>query len=76
MDKLKIYHRYGEELERRLRLKTFPLAIKFLKNEKEIPKGTQRPLKDLPFVGKSKGKNRMNYCNITAVLQIGDFVLL
>ena len=46
MDKLKIYHRYGEELERRLRLKTFPLAIKFLKNEKEIPKGTQRPLKD------------------------------
>ncbi len=46
MDKLRIYRRYGEELEGRLRLKTFPLAIKFLKDEKEIPKGAQRPLKD------------------------------
>jgi uncharacterized protein (DUF169 family) len=41
------YREYGEELERRLRLKTFPLALKLLRKEKDIPKGAIRPLKDL-----------------------------
>jgi uncharacterized protein (DUF169 family) len=44
---LKTYHEYGEELERRLRLKTFPMALKLLEKEKDIPEGAVRPLKDL-----------------------------
>jgi uncharacterized protein (DUF169 family) len=46
MADLKTYREYGEELERRLRLKTFPLAIKMLASEKDIPEGAKRPLKD------------------------------
>ena len=38
---------YGEELEQRLRLKTFPFAVKLLKHEKEMPTGAIRPKKDL-----------------------------
>jgi len=47
MADLKIYRKYSEELERRLRLKTFPLALKMLQKKKDIPKGAIRPLKDL-----------------------------
>ena len=43
---LSIYSRYGEELERRLRLKTLPLAIKLLEQESDIPQGVPRPLED------------------------------
>ena len=46
MADLGVYREYGEELERRLRLKTFPLAFKLLKREEEIPEGAKRPLKD------------------------------
>ncbi|HSB79421.1 MAG TPA: DUF169 domain-containing protein [Candidatus Methylomirabilis sp.] len=46
MADLKIYQEYGEELERRLRLKTFPLALKLLEKETDIPAGAKRPLKD------------------------------
>jgi hypothetical protein len=46
MADLKRYREYGDELERRLRSKTFPLAIKLLKKEKDIPEGAQKPLKD------------------------------
>ena len=46
MTDLKVYQEYGEELERRLRLKTFPLALKLLKSEQDIPVGATRPLKD------------------------------
>jgi uncharacterized protein (DUF169 family) len=42
----KIYQQYGKELERRLRLKSFPLAVKLLEKEGDIPKGAKRPLKD------------------------------
>ncbi|MFC2045810.1 DUF169 domain-containing protein [Chloroflexota bacterium] len=38
---------YGEELEKLLQLKTFPLAIKFLENESDIPKDAIKPTKDL-----------------------------
>ena len=47
MADLKTYQEYGDELERRLRSKTFPLAIKMLESEKDIPGGAKRPLKDL-----------------------------
>ena len=46
MAELKTYQEYGEELERRLRLKTFPLALKLLEREQDIPVGAKRPLKD------------------------------
>jgi uncharacterized protein (DUF169 family) len=46
MSNLSIYREYGEELERRLRLKTFPIAVKLLAMEIDIPKGAKRPLKD------------------------------
>ena len=47
MEDFKKYHEYGDELEKRLRLKTYPMALKLLKSEKEIPQGAIRPLKDL-----------------------------
>jgi uncharacterized protein (DUF169 family) len=40
---------YGEELEKRLRLKTLPLAIKLLENERDIPDGAIRPKRDLGY---------------------------
>jgi uncharacterized protein (DUF169 family) len=46
MTDLRAYQEYGEELERRLRLKTFPLALKLLEKEEDIPAGAKRPLKD------------------------------
>jgi len=47
MTDVKIYHEYGEELERRVRLKTYPISLKMLEKEKDIPEGAKRPLKDL-----------------------------
>jgi len=47
MADLKVYHEYGEELERELRLKTYPLAIKMLEKESDIPEGATRPLRDM-----------------------------
>jgi len=47
MTGLSILHNYGKEIENRLRLQTFPLAIKLLEKEADIPQGAQRPLKDL-----------------------------
>ena len=40
---------YGEELEKRLRLKTFPLAVKLLEKEEDIPEGAIRPKRDLGY---------------------------
>jgi uncharacterized protein (DUF169 family) len=47
MVKASKWNEYGLELETRLRLKTFPIAFKLLKNEKDISEGSQRPVKDL-----------------------------
>ena len=49
MAKLDIFHKYGEELEQRIRLQTFPLAVKLLKKEAEIPGGAERPLRDFGY---------------------------
>ncbi len=46
MADLELYRRYGDELERQLRLKTFPLALKLLKDQSDIPDGAKRPLRD------------------------------
>jgi uncharacterized protein (DUF169 family) len=47
--KLSLLAEYAEELERRLRLKTYPLAIKLLEGEKDIPGGAKRPLEDFGY---------------------------
>jgi len=38
---------FGEEIERRVQLRSSPIAIRLLKNEKEIPAGALRPARDL-----------------------------
>jgi uncharacterized protein (DUF169 family) len=49
MGELKELNGYGEELEQRLRLKTFPFAVKLLKDEKEAPEGATRPKRGLGY---------------------------
>ena len=46
MTKMSVFHEYGEELERLLRFKTYPLAVKLLEKEENIPEGVKRPLRD------------------------------
>ncbi len=41
------FNAYGADLLNMLVLRTYPIAIKMLKNESEIPKGAVRPKKDL-----------------------------
>lgn len=40
------YNKYGEELERMMRLHTSPMAVKMLESEADIPEGAVRPWKD------------------------------
>jgi uncharacterized protein (DUF169 family) len=40
------YNKYGEELERLVHLRTYPLAVKMLEKEADIPEGAIRPWKD------------------------------
>ena len=40
------FNSYGEELEKRLILRTSPIAVKMLEKESDIPEGAIRPLKD------------------------------
>ena len=47
MTTLSEFNSYGEELEKRLRLKTFPFAVKLLEKEADIPEGAIRPKRDL-----------------------------
>ena len=54
MEKKSVWNEYGEELERRLRLKTYPIAFKLLKNEEDIPDGSQQPSRDFGY--------RLNLC--------------
>ena len=49
MAKFSASHEYGEELGRRIRLQTFPLAIKLLERETDIPEGAERPLRDFDY---------------------------
>jgi uncharacterized protein (DUF169 family) len=46
---LSVFHSYGEELEKRLRLRAFPLAIKLLEKEADIPEEAIRPKRDLGY---------------------------
>ena len=49
MTQLSTLHNYGREIDERLRLQTFPLAIKLLEKGEDIPEGAQRPLRDLGY---------------------------
>ena len=49
MTEINIWHEYGEELDRRLRTKTFALALKMLEKEEDIPRESQRPLRDFGY---------------------------
>lgn len=49
MTQLGTLHKYAEELEKRVRLKTFPLAVKLIEKEEDIPEGAVRPLRDLGY---------------------------
>lgn len=40
------FNKYGEELERMMRLHTSPIAVKMLEKEADIPEGAVRPWKD------------------------------
>ena len=42
-----VYHEYAEYLDRQLRMSTYPLAIKMLISDEEIPELAKRPLRDL-----------------------------
>ncbi len=42
-------HEQAEELERLLRLQSFPVGMKLLKGVDEIPEGAQRPVKDMGY---------------------------
>jgi len=49
MMSLQDLNQYGEEMERLLRLKTFPIAVKLLKEEADIPEGAVMPVRDLGY---------------------------
>jgi len=44
-----VYREIGEELEKRLRLRTFPLALKLVEKQEDIPREAKRPLRDLGY---------------------------
>ncbi len=46
MPSLADFHRYGEELEKLLHLRTSPIAVKMLRTEADIPEGAVRPKRD------------------------------
>lgn len=49
MTTLKEYNSYGEDLERLLRLRTSPIAVKMLEKEEDIPEGAVRPKRDRDY---------------------------
>ncbi len=49
----------GKEMRRFITTETFPVAVKFLKDEKEISGGTRRPLRDL--------KVKMAHCQAQSI---------
>jgi uncharacterized protein (DUF169 family) len=49
MSDLDVFHRYGEDLERLMRLQSFPIAVKMLEKESDIPANAVRPKKDYGY---------------------------
>jgi len=46
---LDVFHGYGEEIEKGLRLRTSPIAVKLLEKEADIPEGAKRPVRDFGY---------------------------
>jgi uncharacterized protein (DUF169 family) len=46
MATIKEYNAYGEELENKLKLRSYPIAVKMLEKEDDIPEGAFRPKRD------------------------------
>jgi len=46
---LKDMHQWAREIEELIRPKTFPLAVKLLEKEEDIPEGAMRPMRDLGY---------------------------
>ena len=42
-------NRHARKIEPLLRLKTYPIAVKMLQKEQDIPDGAKRPVKDREF---------------------------
>jgi len=49
MAEFDVLHEYAEEIERSLRLRTYPLAVKLLEREEDVPEGALRPMRDLGY---------------------------
>ena len=49
MAEFDVFHEFGKELEERIRLQTFPLAVKMLEKESDIPEKAQRPMRDFGY---------------------------
>jgi len=56
---MKKWHELGKELRRFINPDTFPVAVRFLAHESEIPKGVKTPLKDL--------KVKIAHCQAAAI---------
>ena len=66
---------YGEELERRLQLRTSPIAIKLIQQKEEIPKGAVRPVKDLGYhlaLCQGFAMSRRNKTTVAMLKEWGD----
>ena len=46
---LKQVHENAEEIMKMVRLQTYPLAIKMLKSDADIPEGAERPMRDMGY---------------------------
>lgn len=49
MSGISVFNEYGEEIDRRLRLRSFPLAVKMLGKEEDAPEGAKRPKRDFGY---------------------------
>ncbi len=49
MADIKRLHEQADELERLLRLQTYPVGVKLLRSVDEVPEGAKRPVKDLGY---------------------------
>jgi uncharacterized protein (DUF169 family) len=49
MQETDTFNEYGKEIDQRLRLRSFPLAVKLLNSEREIPDGVKRPKRDYGY---------------------------
>jgi uncharacterized protein (DUF169 family) len=49
MTEFTVFHEYAKELEDRIRLQTYPLAVKMLEKESDIPDDAQKPMRDFGY---------------------------